>query len=85
MTGAWTRERAATYLRETAFAQDVWIEGRLAMAQHPFRGAFVASYWFGTEAVRTVRERTPAASRRAFVRHLYSRIHSPESLLMYAA
>jgi hypothetical protein len=84
MTGAWTRERAARYLRDTAFAQDAWIEGRLAMAQHPFRGAFVASYWFGTEAVRTVRERTPGVARRAFVANLYERLHSPESLLMTA-
>ena len=85
MTGAWTRERAERYLRETAFAQDAWIQGRLAMAQHPFRGAFVASYWFGTEAVRTVRERTPPAERSAFVKNLYERLQSPESLLMSAA
>jgi hypothetical protein len=85
MTGAWTRDRAARYLRETAFAQDAWIDGRLAMAQHPFRGAFVASYWFGTEAVRRVRERTPASERSAFVKYLYEGLQSPESLMMFAA
>ncbi len=55
------------------------------MAQHRFRGAFVASYWFGTEAVRTVRERTPAPERGAFVKYLYEGLQSPESLMMFAA
>jgi hypothetical protein len=85
MTGAWTRDEAAQYLRDNAFAQEAWINGRLAMAQHPFRGAFVASYWFGTEAVRTVRERTAPADRPAFLKYLYEGLHSPESLLMFAA
>ncbi len=85
MVTGWPRERAAAYLRETAFAQDAWIAGRLAMARHPFRGPFVASYWFGSEAVRAARERTHAASRAAFVAYLYERLHSPESVAMFAA
>ena len=85
MVTGWPYERAATYLRETAFAQEAWIAGRLAMAQHPFRGPFVASYWFGNEAVKSVRERTPAHARAAFITHLYERLHSPQSVVMFAA
>ncbi len=85
MVTGWPRERAAAYLRDEAFAQDAWIAGRLTMAEHPFRGPFVASYWFGNEAVRSVRERTPRAARRAFVENLYERLHSPQSLAMFAA
>ena len=85
MVTGWPYERAAAYLRETAFAQEAWIAGRLAMAQHPFRGPFVASYWFGNEAVKSVRERTPAHARAAFVTFLYERLHSPQSVIMFAA
>lgn len=85
MVSGWPLERAAAYLRDTAFAQDAWIAGRLAMAQHPFRGPFVASYWFGNEAVKSARERAGTAARPAFIAYLYERLHSPQSVAMFAA
>jgi hypothetical protein len=54
------------------------------MAAHPFRGAFIASYWAGARAVRRVFERTAPADFARFVDHLYGNAHSPQSLEMFS-
>ncbi len=76
-------EAVKDYLRETAAGQEAWVEGRLRMAAHPFRGPFIASYWAGAVAVRAVRERTTEAARPDFVEYLYANAHSPESLALF--
>jgi hypothetical protein len=74
----------AAYLRDVAIGQEAWIRGRLRMAAHPFRGPFIASYWFGNEVVRKVRERVPENRRAEFLHTLYGRAHSPASLEMFS-
>ena len=81
----WTLERVRQFLQNTAFPQTAWLEGRLRFAAHPFRGPFIASYWFGDEAVREVRERTNPSNRKAFIEYLYTKMHTPSSLGMFAA
>ena len=81
----WTLERVRQFLQNTAFPQTAWLEGRLRFAAHPFRGPFIASYWFGDEAVREVRERTNPSNRKAFIEYLYTKMHTPLSLGMFAA
>jgi hypothetical protein len=83
MGEGWTLEKVRDFLQNTAFPQTAWLEGRLRFAAHPFRGAFIASYWFGDEAVREVRERTKPADRQAFVQYLYGQMHTPSSLRMF--
>ncbi len=78
------REAVADYLRTAAFGQEAWVQGRLNMAAHPFRGPFIASYYAGNESVRKVRERVPAADRGAFNAYLYGQVHSPDSLEMFS-
>ncbi len=78
------REIVADYLRTAAFGQEAWVQGRLRMAEHPFRGPFIASYYAGNESVRKVRVRTPAADRGAFNAYLYGQVHSPDSLEMFS-
>jgi hypothetical protein len=85
MVDQWQPASVAEYLRDTAAGQAAWIDGRLRMAAHPFRGAFIASYWAGARAVRRVFERTPAADFPRFIEYLYGNAHSPESLEMYEA
>lgn len=80
-----SREDVADYLRTTAMGQEAWVQGRLRMAAHPFRGPFIASYWAGNECVRAVRERVSEAERPAFIRALYSYANSPASLAMFPA
>jgi hypothetical protein len=74
----------AEYMRTVGFGQEAWVQGRLRMASHPFRGPFVPSYFAGNECVRRVREATSAADRGAFHRYLFGRNHSPESLEMFS-
>ena len=83
MADGWEAEAVAVYLRETAAGQEAWVQGRLRMAAHPFRGPFIASYWAGAVAVRQLRERIPVASRAQFVDYLYSHAHSPRSLQLF--
>ena len=52
----WTRERSIGYLRDVGFGQESWATVRTGMALHPFRGIFLASYWFGNETVKELRE-----------------------------
>lgn len=77
------REDVANYLRDTAMGQEAWVQGRLRMAAHPFRGPFISSYWAGNEAVRRVRERVTEAQWPTFLEALYSHANSPQSLEMF--
>lgn len=83
MGEGWPEARVIEYLEQHSFGQRPWIEGRVRFASYPFRGPFIASYWFGDEAVREVRERTLPEDRAAFVEYLYGQMHSPRSLLMF--
>lgn len=89
-SGAWMlmaeglpADEVAHYLRETGMGQEAWVQGRLRMASHPFRGPFIASYWGGNEAVRKVRETVTEAEWPAFVTALYKRAQSPESIARF--
>ncbi|WP_375449642.1 hypothetical protein [uncultured Devosia sp.] len=77
------REEVANYLRDTAMGQEAWVQGRLRMAAHPFRGPFISSYWAGNESVRRVRERVSKEQWPVFLDALYSNANSPQSLEMF--
>lgn len=83
MGEGWEQARVREYLQETAFPQPAWVEGRLRMAAHPYRGPFIASYWFGDEAVREVRERVPAERFGAFVEYLYGSLNTVQSMKLF--
>ena len=84
MEGGWSEAQTRSYLEDVVFGQSAWIEGRIRFAQHPFRGPFIASYWFGDEAVREVRERSERNGQRdAFIAFLYGQMNTPASLRMF--
>ncbi len=85
MAGNEPAETVTDYMRTVGCGQEAWVQGRLRMARHPFRGPFIASYYAGNESVRRVRERVAAADRGAFMRYLYGQVHSPRSLEMFEA
>lgn len=85
MGAGWSEERVRTFLETSSFGQRVWIDGRIRFASYSFRGPFIASYWHGDEAVRTVRERLRPEQRAAFIETLYGQMHSPRSLMMFQA
>ena len=76
-------EDVANYLRTVAMGQEAWVQGRLRMAAHPFRGPFISSYWAGNECVRKVRERVSKAQWPKFLETLYGHANSPASLSMF--
>lgn len=78
-------ERTIKYLSEIGLGQDVWVRGCLRAAAHPFKGPFAASFWTGNETVRRMRKRVSESSRETFIRFLYGRAHSPQSLEMFQA
>jgi hypothetical protein len=75
----WTKAQAIAYLCEVGFGQESWSTVRTGMAQHPFRAPFLASYWFGNEAVKALRE-NPATDRAALNAALFGSAHSIASL-----
>jgi hypothetical protein len=83
MADGWDEGRVRAWLRDEACGQPAWVDGRVRFARHPFRGPFIASYWFGDEAVRTVRERATGDRRPAFLAYLYGRSNSVQSLLSF--
>ena len=85
MGGGWPEARVQDYLESMAFGQRAWTQGRVRFASYSFRGPFIASYWFGDEAVREVRERVTPEERPAFLASLYGQMHSPRSLRMFGA
>lgn len=73
----WTKAQSIAYLCDVGFAQESWSTVRTGMALHPFRGPFLASYWFGNETVKSLRE----AGKPELLRdQLYRHVHSIESL-----
>ncbi len=75
----WTRAQSIDYLRDVGFGQESWATVRTGMALHPFRGPFLASYWFGNETVKILRE-DPRVDRGALHDALYRGVQSVASL-----
>ncbi|MFC4453976.1 hypothetical protein [Deinococcus sonorensis] len=85
MGEGWAEDRVLQFLETYSFGQRAWIEGRVRFASYSFRGPFIASYWFGNEAVRELRERITDEQRPEFIRFLYGQMHSPRSLSQFGA
>ncbi|WP_425146407.1 hypothetical protein [Deinococcus sp.] len=85
MGEGWDEARVLDFLERYSFGQRPWIEGRVRFASYSFRGPFIASYWFGNEAVRELRERVSAQQWPAFIDFLYGQMHSPRSLALFGA
>jgi hypothetical protein len=78
-SSGWTKDESIAYLRDVGFGQESWATVRTGMALHPFRAPFLASYWFGNEAVKALRE-DPAVDRDALRAALFRNAHSIDSL-----
>jgi len=78
-------DRIVDYIKETGFALDPYVDGRIIQAKHPFRGPFNASYYFGNQAVRAVRLRTGPEKYDEFIRYLYGNMHSLEGFVSFQA
>lgn len=81
----WPEARVADWLRgQTLVGGEGWVANRLRFIAAPQRCALIWSYWRGEPAVASVWERLPPARRGAFLRYLYGRMHSPQSVALFA-
>ncbi len=71
-------ESVVLYIKETGFAIDPYVDGRINQAKHIYRGPFNASYYYGNQAVRAKRLATPRESYPDFIAYLYGQMHSLE-------
>lgn len=80
----WEQERVRDWLRsQTLVGGEGWIANRIAFVSAPQRAALIWSYWWGEAVVAPAWERVPAARRPDFLRFLYGRMHSPQSVAMF--
>lgn len=81
----WPEARVADWLRgQTLVGGEGWVANRLRFIAAPQRCALIWSYWRGEPAIAPVWERVPPARWGAFLRYLYGRLHSPQSVALFA-
>ena len=71
-------ESVVRYIKETGFAINPYVDGRISQVKHIYRGPFNASYYYGNQAVRAKRLATPKEKYAEFITYLYGRMHSLE-------
>ncbi|HVC80240.1 MAG TPA: hypothetical protein VNL35_07045 [Chloroflexota bacterium] len=81
----WDATRTADWLRERALiGGEGWVANRMGFIAAPQRCALITSYWQGEPSVAAAWGRMPGGrSSDAFVRFVYGRMHSPESILLF--
>jgi hypothetical protein len=81
----WSAERVTDWLRSNALiGGEGWVANRMRFIAAPQRCALIWSYWWGEASVAPVWERVGLGQRPAFLRFLYGRMHSPQSVAMFA-
>lgn len=61
-----------------------WVDNRMRFITAPQRSVLIWSYWWGAASVTPVWRSVPAERRGEFVRFLYGRMHSPQTVAMFA-
>lgn len=81
----WGVERTAGWLREQSLVGgEGWVANRMGFIAAPQRCALIWSYWWGEAVVAPAWDAVDPARRPAFLRFLYGRMHSPQSVAMFA-
>lgn len=81
----WPEERVTAWLRERALVGgEGWVANRMRFIAAPPRGVLIWSYWWGEACVAPAWQRVPPERRTDFLRFLYGRMHSPQSVAMFA-
>lgn len=80
----WPKEEVAAWLRsQSLVGGEGWIANRMAFISAPSRAVLIWSYWWGEAVVAPVWEKVPVNRREDFLRFIYDRIHSNDSIGMF--
>ncbi len=80
----WPVVRVRDWLREQSLVGgEGWIENRISFIAAPQRAALIWSYWWGEASVAPVWARVAPQRRAEFLRYLYGRMHSPQSVALF--
>ncbi len=81
----WTTDKVQEWLREqTLVGGEGWVTSRMAFISAPARAVLIWSYWWGEPVVSRIWQRVPAERRIDLCSYLYSRLHSNDSIAMFA-
>lgn len=81
----WSESAVTDWLRDQSLVGgEGWIANRMGFIVAPQRCALIWSYWWGEASVAPIWQRVPPARRPAFLQFLYGRMHSPQSVAMFA-
>jgi hypothetical protein len=77
----WSDEALNNWLSEQAvYGDEGWVRNRVQFITAPERATLMWSYWHGEPSVNNVLDDIDVTDRDEFVRFLYGRMHSPDSL-----
>jgi hypothetical protein len=80
----WAAEQVRDWLREHALVGgEGWIANRMRFIEAPQRCALIWSYWWSEAAVAPAWKRVAPERRGEFLRFLYGRMHSPQSVALF--
>ncbi|MEO7912568.1 MAG: hypothetical protein ABIV47_23205 [Roseiflexaceae bacterium] len=81
---AWPAAQVERWLRaQSLVGGEGWVANRMRFIAAPQRCALIWSYWWGEQAVVPAWEHVDPARRADFLRFLYGRMHSPQSVAMF--
>lgn len=77
-------ETVTDWLREQSFiGGEGWVTNRMKFLAAPARAVLIWSYWWGEQVVTPVWQRVEPARRAEFIRYLYGRMHSLQTVEMF--
>jgi len=80
----WSEEKVADWLLEQSLGGgEGWVKNRMGFISAPARSALIWSYWWGERVVAPAWESVSRERRDEFIRFLYGRMHSNESVAMF--
>jgi len=80
----WPAEKVAGWLRENTLAGgEGWVAGRMRFITAPSRAVLIWSYWWGDAVVTPIYRQVPVERRSEFLRYLYGRMHSNQTVAMF--
>ena len=80
----WSYEKVEEWLRSQSLAGgEGWVSNRMGFISAPSRAVLIWTYWWGEQHVAPAWRNAPIERRPEFLRFLYGRMHSNDSVAMF--